>query len=414
MAGSATGWTTPADVVVMLRRRWDTGGYLSRVAAAEPWQAVEVPLRGPTATHLAQRFAEVQDWARQWNAVDLSLVRIEYKALGGRLAGVNQVPARVWIDGFEQLCRLIGMTRQARRFEQLLDETRETEPGLLDWVASHPMRTLRYEGDWQWILGTVTWLNDERHSGLYLRQIAVPGVDTKFIEQHRGLLADLLDAHPHGRPADPAKPRGEFAARYGFRGKPDQIRFRFLGDGGAARLAGFTELTVRAQELMHAPLSVSTVYVVENEITYLAFPGAADAVVILGGGYRVGQTLECLEWLADVDLVYWGDIDTHGFAILNRLRQRFPHTRSILMDRATLLAHREQWVTEPDPTRARLGQLSHDEALLYADLVADRFERSVRLEQERVQFPAVERAVALGGGTRPSPADEASSIVRGL
>lgn len=76
---------------------------------------------------------------------------------------------------------------------------------------------------------------------------------------------------------------------------------------------------------------------VENEITYLAFPLPGDAIVIFGGGYAV-DALGPLGWLTDLDLTYWGDIDTHGFAILNRLRHRFGHARSMLMDRATLLA----------------------------------------------------------------------------
>ena len=50
---------------------------------------------------------------------------------------------------------------------------------------------------------------------------------------------------------------------------------------------------------------------VENEITYLAFPVPAAAMVIFGGGYAV-PALEPLGWLADLDVVYWGDIDTHG------------------------------------------------------------------------------------------------------
>ena len=58
-------------------------------------------------------------------------------------------------------------------------------------------------------------------------------------------------------------------------------------------------------------------------------------MVIFGGGYAVGL-LESLAWLADLDVVYWGDIDTHGFAILDRLRRHFPRLRSVLMDRATL------------------------------------------------------------------------------
>ena len=33
-----------------------------------------------------------------------------------------------------------------------------------------------------------------RVTAAYLRQVEVPGVDTKFIEGHRGLLAELLHA----------------------------------------------------------------------------------------------------------------------------------------------------------------------------------------------------------------------------
>lgn len=39
---------------------------------------------------------------------------------------------------------------------------------------------------------------------------------------------------------------------------------------------------------------------------------------------------------------YWGDLDTHGSAILDRLRAWLPQTRSFLMDRETLLDHRER------------------------------------------------------------------------
>jgi hypothetical protein len=132
--------------------------------------------------------------------------------------------------------------------------------------------------------------------------------------------------------------------------------------------------------------------VVENEITYLAFPLPGAAVVILGGGYAV-DVLEPLAWLTDLDLIYWGDIDTHGFAILNRLRHRFGNARSMLMDRATLLGHRGQWVTEPRPTAAVLDLLDAEEAEFYRDLVEGVFGPSVRLEQERIRFAAIERAL---------------------
>jgi hypothetical protein len=132
--------------------------------------------------------------------------------------------------------------------------------------------------------------------------------------------------------------------------------------------------------------------VIENEITYLAFPRPGDAIVIFGGGYAVDM-LEPLGWLTDLDLIYWGDIDTHGFAILNRLRHRFGHARSMLMDRGTLLAHRSQWVTEPRPTAASLDLLDADEAELHRDLLNGTLGPSVRLEQERIAFAAIERAL---------------------
>ena len=66
----------------------------------------------------------------------------------------------------------------------------------------------------------------------------------------------------------------------------------------------------------------------------------------------------------------------------------------MLMDRTTLLAHRAQWVTEPSPSTAELNFLDTEETALYRDLIADAFGSSVRLEQERVSFAAVEQARA--------------------
>ena len=87
--------------------------------------------------------------------------------------------------------------------------------------------------------------------------------------------------------------------------------------------------------------------------------------------------------------MYWGDIDTHGFAILNQLRFRYPRVESILMDTKTLLAHPDQWVSEDRPTNRPLAHLTDSEAALYRDLVEDRFGRHVRLEQERIGFGCV-------------------------
>jgi len=245
---------------------------------------------------------------------------------------------------------------------------------------------------------------------MYLRQIDVPGSDTKFIEQHRGILADLLDLQLDDGQLNLAIRRTDFAGRYGFRKKPEYVRFRLPGGGIGLGYGQFSELTVRADEFTAAPQGVTAVYVTENEITYLAFPAPEHAMVVFGGGYAV-SVLERLGWLADTGLVYWGDIDTHGFAILNRLRRTFPHAKSMLMDRGTLLAHRNQWVTEPSPTDAPLDLLDPDESGLYRDLAQGTLGPSIRLEQERVRFSALEQALA--GSSPCLRADSPSGGVRG-
>jgi hypothetical protein len=135
----------------------------------------------------------------------------------------------------------------------------------------------------------------------------------------------------------------------------------------------------------------STVYIVENEITYLALPNVPDAIAIFGGGYAV-SVLKLLPWLQNRNLIYWGDLDTHGFAILNQVRTHHPHVKSLLMDRSTLLGHESQWVREPRPTNVHLIYLTPEEDDLYRYLVEDTYQPSLRLEQERISYGAIQRA----------------------
>ncbi len=84
------------------------------------------------------------------------------------------------------------------------------------------------------------------------------------------------------------------------------------------------------------------------------------------------------------------------FAILDRLRAWLPQTQSVLMDRETLLAHRERWVVEERPARSALTRLSADEAELYGDLVSDVLGVKVRLEQERIDWGWAQARLSAG------------------
>jgi hypothetical protein len=377
-------WTRPADVRAAVQRKWDSGVLLTRFAAGQAWEPLSFGIRGPAAAQIGEQLTEVRQWAADWAAVGDRSMRVEYKQVGGRHFGVNSVPCRAWLDSYDQAWTLLRTGSDVRKLGELLAASHSTR--LVPWIISHPLRALRHAEDWGRLLAVVRWIEDRQAPGMYLRQVDVPGVDTKFIERHKGVLADLLDAQ-----LDPARVRPEtadFATRYGFQRKPGYLRFRV-----AEPFRGFTELSVRTSELQSAPPCVDCAYVVENEISFLAFPLPARAMVILGGGYAV-PVLEPLRWLAGLRVVYWGDIDTHGLAILDRLRKSLPRARSMLMDTQTLLSHREHWGTEPSPVAGILDRLDQVEARLHADLVSGRYGPTLRLEQERIGFAAVEKAVA--------------------
>lgn len=133
-------------------------------------------------------------------------------------------------------------------------------------------------------------------------------------------------------------------------------------------------------------------FITENEINFLAFPVRAESIVLFGYGYGFDH-LAPADWLRDKEIYYWGDIDTHGFAILDQLRSHFPATRSLLMDRATLLAHRDFWGKEEQPTTRDLDRLEPEEKSLFDDLRCDRLAPALRLEQERIGFTWAKAAI---------------------
>ena len=370
-----TAWTTAADIRARARRRWDDGSILRSVAADAPFPVIEVPLRGPRPGDIGDALDAVRSWIAGLEAGSRSGSRykVRYVLVGGRLIGRNSLPSRAVVESYEQAVALLGVVDQLRAYEAVLSAV-EPEPVVRAWVAANPLRALETAELWPTLLSAYCWLNTARGSGRYLREITAPGVDTKFVERHRALLAQLLGV--------PSTVTG-FLTGLGLSIKPEALRLR--PSQAAGLTAGLSDLTVRLDELAKLNLAVSRALVIENEITFLSVPIPRDGAVLWGKGFEVDRT-GAMPWLADAEVAYWGDLDTHGFAILNQLRAWLPQTRSVLMDRGTLLAHRDRWVIEPSPTAARLDRLTADEQALYQDLVTDRLGERVRLEQERIAW----------------------------
>ncbi len=385
---STSAWTTPAELVAQVQRLWERGEILRAGLQGEALFPKQLRLRRPTARDLGTRFDEVRRWIRELEEGSREHgYSLEFDEVDHRQLGPNQVPGRVLIPTEAVALRITGKTRAADRFRALREQTVARFPALTDWIAARPMKVLEHEEHWGGFILVLEWFVRHPRSGLYRRQLEIEGVDTKFIETHRQVLGDLLELV---LPAEAIALSPSFDRRFGLREKPALVRFRILDE--AQHLHGLSDLSVPATELAKLELGIEDVIVTENEVNGLALLPRPRTLVVFGQGYALEKLGE-IPWLASRGLFYWGDIDTHGFAMLDRFRGHFPRAQSLLMDRSTFLAHRPMWVTEKTPSTESLTRLTEPENALHRELLRGTWGERLRLEQERIGFGWVREAL---------------------
>ena len=394
----AARWSGPGDIVASVRQLWDSGAILRARLESVPIFPYEIRLRQPGGADLGDEFDAVRHWigalvgsSRTGGGQGYELV---WRDINHRQLGRNRIPIAAIVSTEDDALRLIGRTAEARRFDRLARVTLEEFPLLRSWLSRQPLKLIEHSESWDKVLAVLRWFSSHPRAGLYLRQLDIEGVDTKFIEARKGLFTDLLnEIMPSESILVSANGVRQFEARFGLLTKPELIRFRVLDP--VCYVGGLSDITVPVVQFAALDSNVRRVFSTENEVNARAFPASPSSMVIFGGGYGVGR-LEQATWLADREVFYWGDIDTHGFVILDRLRSHVPHVRSLLMDADTLVAHRSLWGSEDPATRftGELKRLREDEQQLFAALRDNVYATNLRLEQERIRYSWAMEAIA--------------------
>jgi hypothetical protein len=363
-------------------RAWNSGDLLRGMPGTSASLPRRRPLRHPTASQLRTDYARAVAWAATWNPAPRGC-QLEYVTVGANTIGANALPGAVLFASPADEISFLGLGREAARFTELAQRLATLDPGLGAWAQRRPMELLRHGEDAMTAARVALWLSANPAPGIYLRQLSLPGVHTKFVETHRRLIDDMLATLAPDRPLIGKN----YARRHGFLAVPDRIRLRFL-DASQAPVPGMTDLELTAAAFSGLALDVDRIITTENLVNFLALPPAPRTLALFGGGYGF-EALREAHWLREMEVLYWGDIDTHGFHILDQLRSYHPDVRSLLMDEETLLAHRDFWGREEAPSRASLTHLTAAENAVYTDLQAGTHQPLLRLEQELLRWDYV-------------------------
>ena len=333
-------------------------------------------------------------WRTSWNSLDLTrcgAVQLEFEEI--RVRGVEtRAPIELRV---QTLDAGLALTR------------RHCSPALADDVGRARLiagrlqaagaivnpRALRAvhrlgDPDVAALLSAVSWLGDHPDlSGWTPRQLPIPDVHTKWVAKHEKLVRSLAERDV----AEETRPR------------PSVLNFTYADPAylatGRRRHDSWT--TGDANVLAYSP---RIVLVVENRDCRLWFPEIPDTIVVEGGGTAAAMSLGNVEWILAADhVIYWGDIDTDGFAILDHFREELARknvgVKSILMtDRARsryahLGVNRDKHGVALTSSRRRLSHLTMEEAECYAGVATAGDVGFRRIEQERIPLADAEAAL---------------------
>ena len=355
---------------------------------------LEINLGVPTEKTVRLQPEELRAWISSWKSWQgpdkRSAVSLVWSERRYRSLGLQNVPLKLVLECPNDVALWIGeearWSRAVGRFASLVQRWPEminTLPRYYSVLADDE------SPDFLNLTKMLSWIFANPDSNLYIRQIPVPGIHSKWLETRKNIICELAAAVQGDKSGN-----RDFYSRCGLKPLPQLIRMRILDPLLRSRFGGLGDISAPLEEAAGLDINPINVFIVENIQTALAFNDLKGSVVIMGLGYGV-DLLGKIPWLASSRCIYWGDIDTHGFAILKRARSYLPGLEAVLMDKATLLSHRELWVVEKDQhSSTGISLLTGDELMLFQSLKNNIWGQHIRLEQERICWDAAWKVIA--------------------
>lgn len=335
---------------------------------------------------MRKELAEIIEFSKDKRGYGYTIL---YKQVSTRNHNTQSLPDEISFQTEIDYLKFLRKEAESNTFRVQVASTLSEFPELTDWIKKYPKKIIEHSQNWNSLLKVCAYFKQNPKPNLYARELPIQ-VDTKFVENNRGILLELLNIIMLPETVNTEfKTAKDFEKRFGLKFNQSQIRIRIL-DHEIARtyLSGLADISITEEEFNALKIPCERVFILENKTNYsnlmnfLTLPQLTGTIAIFGGGFMVGNLKKAV-WLSTKQIFYWGDIDTHGLQILSQIRGYFPNTRSIMMDFETLNFFKDDWGKGEVTPVCNLTNLSLIEQELYNFLKADNI-NPIRLEQEKI------------------------------
>jgi hypothetical protein len=311
---------------------------------------------------------------------------LDYQTIKTKTIGTQQLPTSIYFDTEKDFLKFLGKEKEVENFINDWQIIHTNFPELKDWIIKNPTKIIQHQGKWESILKVCNYFKKSPKPNLYIRELPA-NVHTKFIESNQSILTELLDIiiQNYFKPNE-----REFEKRFNLKFREPLVRFKVLDKNiSESFFSNLDDISIPISQFESLKLPLRKVLIVENKTNLhtiaLTLPSMENTIVIFGQGNAV-TNIKNATWFNNITILYWGDIDIHGFEMLSRIRKYFPHTKSVLMDKTTfeLFFENDSGKLTTDTTTLNL---TDDERELYNLLKINNW----RLEQEKIPFDYVNR-----------------------
>ncbi|WP_159468848.1 Wadjet anti-phage system protein JetD domain-containing protein [Dyadobacter sp. 3J3] len=332
--------------------------------------------------HVTERFEQLQQEIEMLYRYSKSQTGSGYlvKTAGRnfRRTGSHELPDAVIFETVDDYVSFTNRKKEWKAFLSNYSIIVTAIPSLKPWALQNCLWLTDRGINWNDVLKVCQYFIQTPRPDLYLRQLPIE-IHTKFIEENTALVQSLLDflLPDHIRSATQKR----FAERFFLRYDEPLIRIRFL-DKKQKPDHGYSDISIPFSDFEKFELPAINVMITENKMNFLTLPPVKSTMAIWsGGGFNI-SSLKNVTWFQHKNIYYWGDIDEHGFQILQQLRSYYSHTKSVMMDRETFGLFYAYAVDGVRVKSENLNLLTEEENIFFQFLKS--LDSKNRLEQEKI------------------------------